>query len=145
MNPMRLRVQRWIALTALLYGLMFVVWLGYEDQSVGLATALGAGGAALLVAHAVAGGWPGPLNTATLRRLVALGVAGLIAGLLTTPFTVTLMLLKVSQHSHSSPDFRLDALIGTAARTPVWAVAGLAAGLGVGLIGAAFNGPPKGN
>jgi hypothetical protein len=58
-----------------------------------------------------------------------------------TPLAVVLMLMKLSLHTHPYPDLLPVDLTAVLGRTPVWALAGLAVGLGAGLAAMAFAAP----
>jgi hypothetical protein len=68
------------------------------------------------------------------QYLVRAGIAGLVGGATVPPLADILMLVKVSLHSHAVPDFTARDLGAVLGRTPVWALAGLAAGLALGLV-----------
>lgn len=56
---------------------------------------------------------------------------GCLAGFLASGMSFLLMLFKNVQHSHLTPDFPNETLLGILARAPAWALAG-------GLFGLAF-------
>jgi hypothetical protein len=69
----------------------------------------------------------------TLIQRVARGplwpvVAGVLSGTAVPLIAVVLMLVKVSLHAHSNPDFGLADVERAFSLTPVWALAGLLAG-----------------
>lgn len=62
---------------------------------------------------------------------------GCAAGMLTTPFTLFLMVLKSGLHAHPIPEFPIAQFLWVIVRTPIWIVAGGLAGLAVSLLAAA--------
>ncbi len=117
----------------MLYLVALFAWLGEED-SVAFVTALGTGLAVLFVVHALAR-QVGGKALGWRRWLVTLGTAGLIAGAGASLATATLMAIKVSIHGHPGAlDYSPQAVIATLTYLPAWALAGILAGLGIGLI-----------
>lgn len=113
-------------------GVSWFVWLGYEDVGLGPVLLL----SILIAAAYVLTLWRrwAVLAGLTPRQLqVRTGLAGLVAGLTTAPLAAMLMLAKIALHAHPVPDFSRQDVLAVLARTPVWAAAGLAAGLAWGL------------
>jgi hypothetical protein len=124
--------------------LALFIWFGIEDTSLAFVAALGVGGAALIGGRAARDAWqalgedradsPGDLRPDPAhQRLASLGLYGLAAGALAPALSAALMVVKISLHSHATPDFSLEEVMGLLWRAPVWAGAGLLAGLGLGL------------
>ena len=67
------------------------------------------------------------------RRVAAAGVAGFALAGLVPVVAATLMLVKVTLHSHGQSDFMSADLIAVVARIPAWAVGGALLGAAVGL------------
>lgn len=117
-------------------GLAWFLWLGYED--VGLQVVLGlAGWISLAYVVTLWNRWGGGDRTVAGRTLIRAGITGLVGGATAPPLADILMLVKISLHSHVVPDFTARDLGAVLARTPVWALAGLAVGLALGLAGMA--------
>jgi hypothetical protein len=66
---------------------------------------------------------------------------GLLTGTLVAPVAVLLILIKISLHSHGTPDFTSGDIGAVMNRTPVWALAGVLSGEALGLLGVAFSHP----
>jgi hypothetical protein len=115
-------------------GLAWFVWLGYED--VGLRIVLLLSGW-ISLAYVITL-WQRWSDSAQLGQqgqyLVRAAIAGLVGGATAPPLADILMLVKVSLHSHAVPDFTARDLGAVFGRTPVWALAGLAVGLALGLV-----------
>lgn len=113
---------------ALLEGAGLLFWLPIED----LSTSWVIGFAILLSTTAAAWAF---MRLQERRRLPGwmLPLAGLLAGLAVTPFSVFLMAFKSGLHGHTLPDFTPAQVASVLARTPVWTGAGLLIGLGLGL------------
>lgn len=113
-------------------GLLWFVWLGYEDRSVNsvfvLAAALALAGGIQLYRNLST-----RLSSAAKSRLWLFIFSGGLAGLLVSVIAIMLMLVKISLHGHSPPDFSNADLLTALKATPAWFAAGIAIGLGAGL------------
>lgn len=126
-SQMRFQIPRLVVPAAsLIYAGAFFYWLGLEDLDARLVTALGAGLALLAGLHGL-----------RLRRAFGFSrrpwtgvpvLCGAALGLAVAPLTAILMAVKVSLHSHSSPDFEPGLVLAVLQSTPVWGLAGLLLG-----------------
>jgi len=111
---------RWAARAAWgLAGITAFFGIGVEDQGIGrvmpLAALLGAGLGLTLIQRVVRGPlWP--------------VVAGVLSGTAVPLISVVLILVKVSLHMHTNPDFGPADVDRAFSLTPAWALAGLLAG-----------------
>lgn len=128
--------RRLLTLAALLYLAAGFVWIGYEDQSARWVSLMGAGGALLgtvvFCRRRFGGG-----EYAPRQWLFGCALAGLAAGVAAAPMTIVLMALKVSLHSHATPDFTPGEVLAIIETLPVWGMAGLLLGAATGLVGLA--------
>lgn len=116
-------MSRWIPLA---FGAALFVWLRLEDNAVWTAALFGVGVAALGVRALLA-----------QRPIIRVGVAALAGGLIGGGGAVgaaALMLLKNGLHGHLFPDYPFGVIEAMLARAPAWALAGLLAGAGWGMI-----------
>jgi hypothetical protein len=114
-------------------GLAWFVWLGYEDVGLDVVLLL-SGWISLAYVITLWQRWSDSAQLDQGQYLVRAGIAGLVGGATVPPLADILMLVKVSLHSHAVPDFTARDLGAVLGRTPVWALAGLAAGLALGLV-----------
>lgn len=129
-------LRRPLLLATGLYAVAFFLWLGVEDSTVLPAAVFGGAAAALGLAHFLRIGYSGRgFTLAGWFALMASG--GAAAGAASALVAVLFMAMKVSLHSHTGPDYSLEAVVGVLARAPQWGIAGLLCGLGLGLIGLA--------
>ncbi len=118
------RGLRWIAIV---WGVIFLLWLPFEDlgvQSVGLLAAA----LCFLMAFSFLNRNQSPQNNLIMRY----SITGIIAGLTTAPLAVALMAFKSGAHGHTLPDFTPDQMLTILRRAPVWSMSGLLIGLGSG-------------
>ena len=134
---------RWVVRLAWgLAGLGWVAWIGFEDRGLTAVTLL----AASLCLAAGLSAWvrwrrkDTRLPPAWLRG----AVIGLVAGACVGPTAAVLILVKTSLHAHPVPDLSAADLGRVLSVSPVWAVAGLAAGLAGGLLAHELGGRPSG-
>jgi hypothetical protein len=130
---------RWVARFAwALTAPAWFVWLAYEDRNLGTVMGLSA---AMCVAFALTGvaRWRGGKLTDRRRCLLESMGIGLLAGALVAPVAVVLILVKISLHSHGTPDFTSADVGAVMNRAPVWALAGVLSGEALGLIGVSFS------
>jgi hypothetical protein len=119
------------ALTALV-ALCAVIWVSLEG---GLAATVGlAAGLALLATGHLSQRAFGGRSVRPGPWLAAAATAGLLLGVTVGGLTLALMALKTGLHAHG-PEFTRAEFAWVLGRTPLWALAGLFAGLGVGLLG----------
>lgn len=119
-----------LRLLALGYGVMVFVWTSLEDNSVLPVALLGSGLAVLLVALWTATRFGGKTFAARSAVLLAAGV-GAAAGLAATMAVAVLMLMKNGLHAHLFPDYPFGLITDMLARAPLWALAGIFAGVGL--------------
>lgn len=116
---------RWLRRSILaISGIAWFIWLGVEDQSVYYVLALAVLAALDALFILPIGDWVSDDSGNTRPLLVVL--IGLAIGACVPVVAALLMLVKVSLHSHSQPDFSLEQVLAILQTMPVWA---LAAGL----------------
>ncbi len=119
-----------LRIIGLLYGGIVLLWLSVEDNNALEVAILGAGLAILCLTFWITGRFGGRV----LERRTALfaaALAGAISGLLGTLLTAALMLFKVGLHADDFPDFPFGMMVDMVARAPLWALAGIFAGIGL--------------
>ncbi len=121
---------RWLALMTLLGGLIVFVWLSLEDNGILSVAVMGVclallGVTHMLYAYSVLG---------RLRRAVRYALIGALSGSGAALAAAGLMFLKTAIHAHAVPDYPLATILGMAARTPIWAAAGVLLGAAAALI-----------
>jgi hypothetical protein len=122
-------------------GVAWFFWLAYEDQGL-LAIQLVAMLIALASALTLLRRWLGTSQIPHMATLTRAGLVGLLCGAAVVLFAVILIAVKVALHAHPQPDFTSEDLQAVLARIPVWATAGLLAGLAAGLVlSFAYNEP----
>ena len=117
-----------------LAGLIWFVWLGFEDRGV-QAVVIVAAGIALPLGFQLFATWqrlPVHTQAAWMLRSVLSGVS---AGILVIPIAIVLALIKISLHQHDVPDFSGMDLQNLLPRTPFWLLAGLLFGAAGGVWG----------
>ena len=128
--PERGSKARW---AALLCGITIFLWLGPEDNHVWPVVLLSTLASVLMVSLWVMQRYGGRTLTGTeVARLSIIG--GALTGLITSPVTALLMLLKNARHAHFTPDFLPQQMLAMLERAPLWAVAGGFAGAGLALL-----------
>ncbi len=114
-------------------GAAWFVWLGYEDVGLQVVLIL-SGWISLAYVVTLWNRWSESAQLGYGQYIIRAGVAGLVGGATVTPLADILMLVKISLHGHTVPDFTARDLGAVLGRTPAWALAGLAAGLALGLV-----------
>jgi hypothetical protein len=114
-------------------GAAWFVWLGYEDVGLEVVLALSAWISLAYVAT-LWRRWSESSQLTHRQYIVRASIAGLVGGATAPLLADILMLVKVSLHGHAVPDFTARDLGAVLGRTPIWALAGLAAGLALGLV-----------
>lgn len=79
-----------------------------------------------------------------MRRAAIAALAGCLLGALVPLLAAVMMLVKVSLHSHATPDFSTGDLVAVLVRTPVWVIGGGLLGAAAGLLCAGQPDLPKG-
>jgi hypothetical protein len=114
------------------------VWLAYEDRDLNVVMGLSA-----IVCLAGALTWTSKRRsgrTAERRRWLLESMAiGVLAGGMVAPVAVLLILIKISLHSHGTPDFTMSDIAEIVNRLPTWALAGVLCGEALGLLGVSFG------
>jgi hypothetical protein len=131
--------RRALAGAAAVYAVGLALWLGRPEPLPALAPALGAGwaGLAALFAASGEGGAQAAPGHTPARRLARAALLGLAGGAAAPTLGATLLALRMAVHGY--PELAQTALTDLLARTPVWAGAGLAAGLGFGMLSLALE------
>ncbi len=109
---------------AILLGVAILLWIPFEDTRT---TWVRLFGVLICILAALAAGARIPARMR--QRWFTWPLIGLIAGLLVTPAVFLLMAFKSGMHGHGNPDFtpaQVSAVLNT---WPIWALAGLLAGL----------------
>lgn len=114
-------------------GVIWFVWLGYEDRNLTLVSILAAL-LAVLVGFTVWGRMAKGKCDQGRSSLACVVFVGVISGAVTSPLAASLMVFKVGLHSHPSPDFSTSQIQAVLGRTPVWTLVGALLGLALGLI-----------
>ncbi len=106
------------------YGLILLMWLTLEENTVWVASILGMGLAYGLIWLVMRGQWGG--QTFAPKLWLSGGVLlGIVGGLASVFMTTVLMFMKNAQHSHASVDFPSEVVTGIWSLTPYWIFAGL--------------------
>lgn len=130
---------RWVVRFAWAFAApVWFVWLAYEDRDLGTVMGLSAVICIAFALTAVAR-WRGGRLTDRRRWLLESMGFGLLTGALVAPVAVVLILVKISLHSHGTPDFSSADIGAVVNRTPIWALAGVLSGEALGLIGATLS------
>jgi hypothetical protein len=136
---MRIPDLRWaVRSTWVVTALVWFVWLAYEDRSLGTVIGLSA---VICIAFALSAvsRWRGGKAAERRRWLLESMGIGLLTGALVAPVAVLLILIKISLHSHGTPDFTTSDIAQVMNRLPVWSLAGTLCGEALGLLGARFS------
>jgi len=126
--PRKAVYLKWVTAVYILYAL---VWMSLEGSLVRVVI-MGAGTTAVSLAYLTRRFW----SNRTLPRGVQLGgtaVLGLLFGLGSGLLTLLFMAVKTGLHAHG-PEFTPQQIAWVWQQTPLWALAGLLAGLGLGMI-----------
>jgi hypothetical protein len=115
---------------ALVYGLILLLWSSLEDNRLLPVIVLG-GGLAFLVMILWVTRRFGSRSFAPRSALLGAALLGAITGLIAALASAALMLVKDGLHSDLYPDYPFGLIIDTLARAPLWALAGIFAGIGL--------------
>ncbi len=115
---------------ALVYGALLLLWSSLEDNSVVPVVLLGSGLALLIVTLTTIRRFGGR-TFAPQATLLGAALLGALTGLLAALASAALMLVKDGLHSDLYPDYPFGLIVDTLARAPLWALAGIFAGIGV--------------
>ena len=122
------------------FGVIIMLWLTIEENTVWVASALGAILAYALKWLILRGQWGGRTFAPRIWLVGGVGL-GLLGGLGAVFMTTVLMVMKNAQHSHANLDFPSAVITGIWARTPYWLGAGLFVNLGIVLLILALYSP----
>jgi hypothetical protein len=128
-----LTIPRWrgrLRVIPLVYGVVLLLWSSLEDNSVLPVTLLGSGLAFLMTLLWVIRRFGGR-TFAARNGLLGASVLGATTGLLGALASAALMLVKDGLHSDLYPDYPFSLIVDTLARAPLWALAGIFAGIGL--------------
>lgn len=120
----------WLRLLALGCGAILLLWTSLEDNNILPVSLLGGGLALILLILWLTrrfGGHTFPARTA----LLGAALAGAALGIGSSLATALLMLIKNGLHSHLFPDYPFGIIVDLLARAPLWALAGIFAGIGL--------------
>ena len=119
----------WIRFLAILLGIALLLWLPFEETSETTAILF----AYIITAWVVAAlllrykNWsPFPIF-----RFI---FAGILAGVIVTPFILSLMVFKTGLHAHPVPDYTYEQFISIIRRTPIWSMSGFFIGMGLAIL-----------
>ncbi|MFQ5407068.1 MAG: hypothetical protein ACE5FI_01430 [Anaerolineales bacterium] len=116
---------------SVVFAVVLLYWLSLEDTTLNGVIAVGIAAAVVVTGHVARRRWGG--STVAGRGLIRLGAGvGVLAGLLSAPLTVLLMLTKVGLHSHTYPDYSAQQMFGVLRVWPIWIAAGVLFGLALG-------------
>ena len=115
-----------------LAGLLWFLWVGYEDQGLVAVTIVGAS-LSLAIGITAARRQLGDREMTERRWILSTAGLGLGCGALVSLITAVLILVKTSLHTHPYLDFSAGDIRVLLTSTPVWATGGLLVGLAAGL------------
>jgi hypothetical protein len=121
--------MRQLRLLAILLGIILLVWVSIEDQSVTWVV-LFAAVICMLAAAWLLASFPRP---PTGKGWLVYPLAGLLGGAATAPVALLLMAIKTGLHGHTVPDYTLAQMSDVLISFPIWVGAGAFIGLGAGL------------
>jgi hypothetical protein len=114
---------------AILLGIILLVWVSFEDQSVTWVILL-----ASAICMLSAAWWLAPFpRPPSGKGWLVYPLAGLLGGLATAPLALLLMAIKTGLHGNGVPDYTPAQMGAVLISVPVWVGAGGIIGLGVGL------------
>jgi hypothetical protein len=126
--PERIPGLKWLMVLTAVYG---VVWISLEGN-LGRVILLGTAVSLTLVGYWMQRFLGGRLFHGA-SWLIVMGGGGLLVGLGSGLLTFFFMALKTGLHGHG-PEFRAAEIEGVLGMIPLWGVAGLVAGMGVGVL-----------
>ncbi len=119
---------KWLTAVYILYAL---IWISLEGSLAGVVI-MGAGTTAVSLAY-LAPRFLGGRSWSLRAWLGGTAVLGLLFGLGSGVLTLVFMAVKTGLHAHG-PEFTSQQIAWVWQQTPLWAVVGLLAGLGLGMI-----------
>lgn len=120
--------RRWRA-ASLGTGIILLLWLPIEDTHLAWVILFAVLVSLLIVIRLLL-----TRKLASKRSPWALTLAGLSGGLLVAPAALSLMAFKSGFHGHGFPDFTPEQVTTVLQNIPLWAFAGLLAGVGLALL-----------
>jgi hypothetical protein len=116
-----------------LAGIVWIFWLGYEDQGL---TSLIFVAALIAFALGVEGlsRWTESRPTVGLIWLIRSTIVGALTGAVVGPIAVLLALIKISLHSHSTPDFSIEDIRVLVRNSLPWIATGSLFGAAAGFL-----------
>lgn len=130
MNPLQTPgAAHQLRLLGILLGIILLVWVSIEDQSVTWAILFAAAVCLLAAAWWLARFHQPPAG----KGWLVYPLAGLLGGAATAPVALLLMALKTGIHGHSIPDYTPAQMGAVLISFPVWIGAGVIIGLGAAL------------
>ncbi len=116
------KLPLWLRWSGLALGAVTFLWFPIEDTNTAVLTVL----ALLWSGWGVA--WWGIRRPATVSSGGRAAAAGALAGLLSLPAGLLLVIIKAGLHAHGFLDFSTTQMGNFATRTPLWAVVGALVG-----------------
>lgn len=117
-----------LRLTALLLGVVILLWISFEDRSESVVLLLSAAICAWWAVRLLVGR-PSGRNIVLIRHIIVWTLAGLAIA----PLAILLMAFKSGIHGHGTPDFTVRQIQSVLLGTPFLAVGGLLLGVGSAL------------
>jgi hypothetical protein len=117
-----------LRLVTLLFGILLLIWLPFEDSRVEWVILL----SVLLISLGIAWFLWAYSRTHTLTMWIY-PLTGLIAGCMVVLTALLLMAFKSGAHGHNAPDFTPDQVTRILRSLPAWILGGCLLGLGFGL------------
>jgi hypothetical protein len=114
------RLPIWLRVMGIVLGILFVVWLPFEETSITITVVLAGSICTWVVLRFL---------VKSLPRSGLYVVWGIIGGLSTGPMTLGLMMLKSGAHAHGVAEFHYLQVRNAFAATPYYALGGFVLGL----------------
>jgi hypothetical protein len=128
-TPKTAETARQLRLLAILLGIILLVWVSIEDQSVTWAILFAAAICVLAAAELITSS-PLPQRA---RGWLVYPLAGVLGGAATAPIALLLMAIKTGIHGYAAPDYTPAQMSAVLAGFPIWVAAGAIIGLGAGI------------
>ena len=136
----KLRIWRF---TALGLGILWLLWLPFEDTSERLPIVFAIAICSLVAArilisplaskYSLSEPGPGQSGQTVISRYLFYAVIGLLAGAGITLVALILMAFKTGLHGHVTPDYTIDQVIAVVRLTPFWVLAGILISVGLAM------------
>lgn len=134
----------WYRISALIFGIAWLIWLSIEDLSERWVLLFSVTICVLLAVRFIIyysaqrskneDKYPQNREQRSARRFLFYPLVGALTGLAVTPVAIFLMALKTGLHGHFAPEFTSAQVFIVLVRTPIWIVGGLLIGVGVELL-----------